>query len=89
MEPIKLLDWETESLFEKVNEIIIRLNELSEMMNKKKVTLDEYVEKISPKPFKDEKLWIEVHDWGFPFITGFKTKQEAEAALKLLTDNPN
>ena len=79
-----------ELVFNKQNEIITRLNEITEMMNKKKVTLDEYMEKIPPKRFKTEKLTV----WSLPgsgiyHITGFTTKEEAQAALKLLTDNTN
>ena len=73
---------------EKTNEIITRLNELSEMMNKKKLTLDEYVEKTPPKRFKDNDIRIGFNHYGMPTLI-FNSDKDAQEALKLLTDNTN
>jgi len=92
MEPIRHLGnvgINVDAVRAKQDEIITRLNKLTELMNKKKLTLDEYMEKIPPKRFKAEDIEL----WSLPHANEchltFINKEEAEAALKLLTNNTN
>ena len=80
MEPIKL---DAHSVWLNLEAIITRLNELSEMMQP---TLAQKEEKMSRTKF--DGIRVGFNHYGMPTLI-FNSDKDAQAALKLLTDNTN